>query len=284
MRFSILLIGTIFFSSFSCIREHAQPANEPVASVNGKYLYKKDLKNLFIQKVPVQDSIIIAQSYIDSWIKEQLILAKAEMNLSEEDKDVSKKLENYRNSLLIYKYQENYIKQNLDTIISDDEIKEYYENNTQNFISGNNLVKAKYIKISDKLPYNDISHVRQWLLSSKNDHEEELYDYCLQYAEKFDDFNKDWVIFDMIQIQFPKKIYNPEVNLKFNKYYETRDTSYFYFLKIDDFVAKSNVAPIEYIEGKVKSIIINKRKITLIKKLESEVYNDAMNRDLVQKY
>ena len=63
------------------------PVETPVARINNKYLYKNDLKKLFRHNVSPQDSINIVKSYVDSWVKEQLMLSKAELNLTEEEKN-----------------------------------------------------------------------------------------------------------------------------------------------------------------------------------------------------
>lgn len=269
---------------YSCYLEQPETIEKPVASVHDKFLYEKDLNKLFRQKVSEQDSITIVKNYIDNWIREQLMLQRAELNLTEDEKDVQEKLNHYRNSLLIYKYQDHFIKQNLDTVITYDEVLKYYEENTPNFILDNNLVKALYIKINHDIPNDEKYQLRRWLRSTNESDGQSLYKYCMQNAENFDDFNSDWVVFNMIQIQFPQKINNPENTLRWKKHFETQDTSYYYFLRIDDFVPKSEVTPLDYIEEKIKSIILNKRKITMIKQLEKEVYNDALNRDMVKIY
>ena len=276
------LVGILIL--FSCTIENTEIVESPIAKVNDKYLYPRDLKKLFRQSVSPQDSVKIVKTYVDNWVDEQLMLSKAEMNLTIEEKDVQEKLTSYRNSLLIYKYQENYIKQNLDTLITIDEISKYYEENTSNFMMENNLVKALYIKVSSEIPWGEINQLVRWLNSSKDEDERSLYDYCSNNAENFDDFDNEWVAFNMIEMQFPDKINRPESTLKWKKFFQAKDTAYYYYLKINDFVPKNEVAPLEYIDEKIKSILINKRKITLIKKLESEVYNEAMNRDMIKIY
>jgi len=276
------ILATILCAS--CTIEVAGPIDEPVARVNDKYLYKENLKKLFRQKVSDQDSITIAKNYIDNWVEEQLMLSKAELNLSDEEKDVQEKLNDYRNSLLIYKYQENYIKQNLDTLVTLEEIKKYYNENHQNFRLENNLVKALYVKLPEEIPNADLYRVKRWLSSSNEEDEQNLYNYCSEYAENFDDFDNDWVLFNMIQLQFPSQINNPDNRLRWRRYFETRDTAYLYYLRIDDFLPKSEIAPLEYIDEKIKGIILNKRKVTLVKELESNIYNEAMNREMIQIY
>ncbi len=74
-----------------------------------------------------EDSISIVKSYIDNWVREELILAQAEYNLpveveTEIDQDVSE----YRASRVVYAYERELIREKLDTVISDAEIEKYY--------------------------------------------------------------------------------------------------------------------------------------------------------------
>lgn len=281
--FVYIFIALIAASCF-LMEEEAVVEGVVVAKAGEKVLYQHDLERLFKKKVPAQDSIDFTKSYIDNWIKEQVFLTKAEMHLSEEQKDVQEKLQNYRNSLIIYRYQEQYIKDNLDTVITSEEIQKYYEENTPNFLLNQNLVKAIYVKVAIDKPWGELNKLVRWLNSTKEEDQKELYSYCTENAENFDDFQRDWVGFNMIQMQFPKKVKNPESTLKWKKFFQAKDTAYHYYVKIDEFVAKSEVAPLNYIVENIKTIIINKRKITLIESLEKDLMNDALNRDLIKIY
>ena len=90
-----------------------------MARVFDKYLYKADVAGVIPNGSSKQDSITLAKNYIQNWIKQQVILHKAETNLDEEKKDVEKKLEEYRNSLITYIYEKELIRQKLDTVVSD---------------------------------------------------------------------------------------------------------------------------------------------------------------------
>ena len=125
MRNVILII--IFLSSliFSC-KNSGKKNMTPVARVNHKYLYLSDLHGIVPVNTPTKDSISIMKDYIEKWIKRQVIIDKAELNLTNEQKDVDELIENYRAALLIYKYQQEYLKQRIDTNLTDDEIEKYY--------------------------------------------------------------------------------------------------------------------------------------------------------------
>ena len=104
-----------------------------------KELYLSEIKNAL--PAEQSDSAAFVQSYIDGWIKKQLLVAQAEMNLTEALKDVEYRINDYRNSLLIYAYQQELIKQNFDTVVSKEEIQSYYEENIADMELKENIFK-----------------------------------------------------------------------------------------------------------------------------------------------
>ena len=112
-----LLIG---FSS--CIKSNQQ---DLVASIYEKDLYMDNL----LDEMPEQttDTSFFKQHYIDNWIRKELMLHHAEINLNTELKSYEKKIEEYRSSLLIHVYQQELINQNFDTTITEQQIQNYYD-------------------------------------------------------------------------------------------------------------------------------------------------------------
>lgn len=274
MKFRLLLLLAIFLA-VGCKNTDEQPKRIPLAKVHDKFLYDTDVKDLFISNVSKEDSVTIVKNYIDEWVKKQLLLSKAELNLINEDKDIEKQVDDYRSSLLIFKYKQGLINQKLDTVVTDQEIEEYYKDYSANFILNHNIVKVLFLMISKEAP--EIDKVKTWYKSSNEENLSRLEDYCYQYATKFDDFNNEWVPFSNLLIELPINIDDQERYLRYNKNIETEDDLFYYFVKINDYSLKSTVQPVEYAKLKIKSIILNKRKFTFIEELENKVYNDALN-------
>ena len=267
----ILLSGIIF----SCGRREIID-EKPVAKVFEKYLYPSNLKDAIPANISPSDSSILANDYIDKWIRKQLLLRRAELNLTDEEKNVDKQLENYRTSLLIFKYEQSLIKQKLDTIISLEEIEKYYSDNPANFLLNSNIVKAIFLMVPRDAP--NLRDLRRWYRNDTDENLKKLEAYAFQYAEVYDYFNDDWIDFYEIEKNLPVRIDNPQNLLKYRKYYEVRDSGYFYFLNIKDYRLLGSVAPLSYVIHDIRTIIMNKRKIQLVQRLESNIYNDALNR------
>ncbi|MBN2520979.1 MAG: peptidyl-prolyl cis-trans isomerase [Bacteroidales bacterium] len=259
----------------SCNHETIKSDDRPVAKVFDKYLFESDIKGLFNEEISREDSLQIVMSYIDKWIRKQILLEKAELNLTPEQKDVEDQLEDYRSSLLIYKYEQEWIKQNLDTTVADDEIQEYYNLYSGNFILEDNIVKALYIKIPAIAP--NIDKVKKWYKSDTKEDLDNLESYCYEFAKGYDNFNEEWISFNQIINQIPFDIADRENYLRRRKYIETNDSSYYYFINIREYKLKSEVAPLNFVKENIKQIIINKRKLQLINELETNIYNDALN-------
>jgi len=270
-----LMLITVFF--LGCKKEKDTSNKKPIAKIHEKNLYLSDVENIIPDNKSKEDSTMIAENYIRNWIKKQLLLKKAENNLSEENKDIQKQIEEYRSSLLIYRYQQQLINQKLDTTISEGEIQKYYENNTSNFTLDKNLVKVLYVELPKNSP--NISSVKSWMKSEKEEDISKLKDYCYQYAKKYDDFDNEWIEFEQLIKKIPIEINNPQRFLKYNKNLEEKDSLFHYFVKFNDYKLKGSPAPVSYVQDKIKSVILNKRKHKLLEKLEKDLYNEALNRN-----
>jgi hypothetical protein len=269
----LILVVIVLFSA--CKERNIENEDVILAQVHNKQLYQSDLKSLFNPNITNEDSVIIAKNYINDWIKKQLMLQKAEMYLSDESKDIEKQIEDYRSSLLIFKYKQELINQKLDTVVTEEEIENYYNEYSANFILNHNIVKALFLKVSKEAP--EIEKVRWWYKSTSPENISRLEDYCYQYATKFDNFDDKWIPFNNILLEIPINTEDQERFLRYNKYIETEDDLFYYFVKINEYKLKSSVQPLEYANLKIKSILLNKRKLAFIEELENTVYNEALN-------
>lgn len=258
-------------------QEQNDKDKKPIARIHDKYLYLSELKNVIPENKSEEDSALIAKNYIDKWIKKQLLLKNAERNLPKEQKDITKQIEEYRASLLIYRYQQELIDQKLDTVISNEEIKNYYNDNASNFVLDKNLAKILYIKLPLNSP--NIENVRRWYRSNDEEDLEELEDYCYQYADKFDDFDNQWIDFDSFLKNLPLEMSQPQRFFRNNRYIEEREGNALHFIRINDYTLRGNQAPMDYVRDKIENIIVNKRKHQLLKSLENDIYNQALNRN-----
>ena len=266
----------IIIVALSCTKLETRSREKPLARVFEKNLYPSDIRDIFPNNVSPEDSILIQQNYVDKWVKKQLILQKAELNLTEEQKDVRLQIDEYRSSLLIYKYEQNLVLQKLDTLISDEEIEAYYTENPSNFNLDRHIVKALFIKLPINAP--EIWRVRQMSRSEREEDFRELESYCYQHGAKYDYFDDKWTSFSTITRALPNEIRNPESFLRWNRYIEQQDSAFRYMVNLKEFTLAGTVAPLPYVEQKIRSIILNKRKVQFVRDLENNIYKDALNK------
>ena len=266
----------------SC-ENNSQPSDEkPAARVGEMYLYSSDIKGIVAGNYSESDSAEIVKKQIDNWIRETLILQKAENNLSGELTNINKMVDDYRKSLLTYQYESELVKQKLDTIVSDAEIEKYYEENKSNFELRDNIIKVIYVKVRKSAP--KVDKVKDLYKSSNTKDRDALTGYCHQYAENFFLDENVWLLFDDVLKEIPIKLYDKEAFLQNNRTIETQDSTHLYFVNIKGFMTKNSISPLSFEKENIRSVIINKRKVEFIKKMREDIYKEAVENKLFEVY
>ena len=195
------------------------------------------------------------------------------VNVDDEKKNVTNKLEEYRNSLITYAYETELIRQKLDTIINDEEIMSFYKSHPQNFELKDNIIKVIYLKLSKKSPKLD--KVRLWYKSNEKNDRSLLEEYCHQYAINYYLDDKTWLLFDDLLKEIPIKTYDKEQFLQNNRNIEIEDSSLIYLVSIQGFMIKNSISPLSFERRNIISMIMNERKLKLIEEMEGQAYEEA---------
>jgi len=260
----------------SCNRVQNESDRLAVAKAGDRVLYFDQIPSTLVMPgMSGTDSISAVQSYIRRWSRKELMALRAEENLTAEYKDeVNRQLGEMRNNLLIYQYQQQMIIQKMDTVVTDNELQDYYVSNLNTFSLTTNLVKALFIKLPETTP--DIGKVRKLYRSSIPNEIRELEDYCAQFALRYDDYDDAWIPFTHLLMEVPLESENQEEWLARNSAVELKDDKFTYFIAIREYKLRNSVAPFEYIRGQVKTIILNNRRNAFLQKLEDGIYNEAV--------
>ncbi len=247
---------------------------EPIAKVFDKMLYPKDVSGIAPIGSSAQDSAQIVSQYIDQWVKRQLLVKKAELYLTEDQKDVEKELDDYRSSLLIDRYLQQFTRQKLDTSITLEEIEKFYNEHTADFKLANNVVRAVYLQLPLDAPMEELMD----LLESKDQEDlVKLDDYCYTNAIRFKNYNHDWVSFGLVQLDFPEQIENPTDFLRRKKKIEIRDSISQHIIYIKEHRIEGEKTPLNFVKGNIRKILLTKRRSDLIKELKNNIYTDALD-------
>lgn len=247
----------------------------PIARVDVNYLYLEDLEGLTSEAINSSDSSDISDRYIRSWIKKQLLINKASDQIDFDEAELSRKILDYRYSLMIHEYKQYHINQNLETKVTDEEIQQYYSNHQDNFELKQNIIRGLFIKLPDEVPR--IAKVGKLIRSKKSEDRNELASYCYQFASVYSLEDTVWLNFDDIIKNTPlSSIPNQEQYLKLNKYVETSDQNFKYFLYIYEYKITDQISPLEFVRDNIAEIIVNRRKIDLANQLEGDIYSQAL--------
>lgn len=277
------LLILILFMASGCRNENRSERRLAIASAGDVTLYYDEIPQQIKELIPAGDSSVIIQNYVNRWARRILMFQKAEKNISDELKNnIEKQLAETRENLMIYEYQRQMMLQKMDTTISEEELAAYYTKNENSFVLTSNIVKALFIKLPAETP--DIYRIRLLSRSDKQKDMQDLEALCFQFAEKFDDFNEEWITLDRLDLELNKRIGNQENFLRWNKYFESADSSSIYLVTINDYRLIGSTAPFEYVKDDIRRIIWNNRRIEYIKTLENGIYNEAIKENEFKTY
>ena len=262
-----------------CDQIKFEPSNkgEVIAKVFDKKLHLEDVVSLTASATTPEDSILILRGYINNWIKDQLLVKEAEANMTP-DIDIEKLVKDYRASLLQSNYVERLVNKELDTLITHQEMEEYYENYKQQYVLGETIIKYKFIKMnkSYKSKVNDLNKL--WTQNKFESATEFAKTNAIYYHN-----TSDWELLNSLLILFPKNSIN-ESGIKSNLKIDKEDKEYKYYVKVENVFRKGEVPPLEYISSKITKVILNDRKTDLIKKKKESLFEQYQDDSNVKTY
>ncbi len=250
---------------------------EVVAKVNNHKLYRSQLQKYIPTGVSPEDSASLARQWVNAWAEDLLLLDMAEEQLSDADKDVSKELEEYRRTLLKYRYEQLYINQRLDTLITDEEIETYYAANQDRFRLERPLLRSRYMVISADA--RSLKILKQ-KMSSDDEMEVMEADSLGSYAAiKYVDAADTWM--DAITLaQEMGTDYRSLLSSIKHQFYEYPDNNgNLRVAYIAEIAPEGKPAPIEYVYERIRDIILSSRKHKLETDLEHQLLEDAKSNE-----
>jgi len=278
------LIFLLIFAVFAGCRQNDNSMRRTaIARAGSTTLYFDEIPVDMLEGISGADSSAFIQSYINSWAKRELMFQKAAANMTPEIRnDIERQLQETRRNLMIYEYQRQMMIQKMDTVISEEELAGYYATNSNSLKLTSNIVKALFIKLPVETP--DISRIRKLARSENQKDQQELESLCYQFAEKFDDFNEQWVTLDRLSLEIGEDIGDQENFLRRNTFYEKSEPSSVCFITFSDYRLRGSLAPFEYVRDDIKRIIWNSRRIDFIQNLEDGIYDEALKENSFKIY
>ncbi len=274
MRIKVLLILALVLVS-SCDFIKTSDDRIPVARVNDSYLYQDDIMGLVASGTSKQDSTLLIQNFINKWATQQLLVDGAKLNLNEDKQEAFDKLVvQYKNDLYTKAYMEALVKRNIDTSVTINEAQAYYNNNKEVFKLNEELLKFRYIHVDENIINYDKVKER---FKRYNDDDRKILDSISIQFKSYSFNDSIWIKLNQVIKKIPAvNSENKNELLKKSNFVQLKDSLGVYLMQINDVLVRNDTAPLEYVKPTIDQIVINKRKLELIKELEKDITKDAI--------
>lgn len=271
----ILFILALTWLLQSCDFFKETDDRKAIARVNDTYLYEEDIQSLLKEGMSSQDSAVVVTNFINRWATEQLLVSGAKRNLTEAKQEAFNKLAmEYKNDLYSKAYLEALVAKNIDTVVSIEEMEAYYNDNKQVFVLNEDLIKLRYINIDENRL--DLKDVETKFKRFNETDKKELDSISIQF-KSFSLKDSVWVKADQVVDKIPPiTSENRNELLKKSNFIQLKDSLGLYLVHINDVLLRNSTAPLEYVKPTIDKIVINKRKLELIRELEKDITKDAI--------
>ncbi|WP_276965779.1 peptidyl-prolyl cis-trans isomerase [Bacteroides graminisolvens] len=274
MRF--FLFAIILFSFFSCSEKQEHKGKTPLVEVNGMFLYKEDVVKSTPVGLSAADSLRFVKDYIRKWSESVLLYEKAKNNIPDNE-EIERMVNNYKRDLIVNAYQSELLNQKLNADTTNQALVDYYEINKGLFVLEEPVLKGLFIKVPLHAP--QLVKVHQWYQKDTPETVDHLEKYSLQNAVSYEYFYDKWVSASEVLEKLPQHI-----SLTGKRKMELKDTAYHYFLNVTDFLDKGELAPFDFVQVKVKEMLMNHSKQTFIKELKENLYQKAVENGEIINY
>lgn len=281
MRKAVAFVLVMLLTSCSYFKQEVKP--EAIARAGDSYLYRTDISELVPAGTSKEDSLSIVRNFMDRWATQTLLINAAEVNVSKENQVLFDKLiQQYKVDLYTKAYLEEIVKQSIDTLVSEQELKAYYDLNKDNFKTNGALVKLRYLHVAKDHPKLEL--IKQNFFNFKKKDTKFWETYQLQFKD-YALNDSVWVDVNHVYRKLP--FVNPDTYNEYiapGKAIQKPDSLDVYLVKISNVIEKNEVSPYAYIKPTLRDLIINQRKLELIKKFENELRDDAIKNKKYEVY
>ncbi|MFT5103965.1 MAG: hypothetical protein ACI86C_001626 [Candidatus Latescibacterota bacterium] len=277
LTYLLLLISLV-----SCDYFKQDEQQIPVARVNDSYIYTADIQDLITENTSIADSALIVSNYINRWATQQLLIDQAKINLSQETQDAYNTLvRDYKNDLFTEAYKSVIVTKQLDSTVSQTELEDYYELNKVNFRLNELLIKVRYIYVDKN--FTDLKQTEEKFIRFNEEDKNELTEAGIMF-KSYNLNDSVWVKQEALIKALPVLKDKTAQVLKKSNFTQLQDSLGLYLVKIQDVLKTNDIAPLSHIKPTIRQIILNRRKLKLIKNLEKDITKDAIKNNNFEIY
>lgn len=245
----------------------------PLVELDGNFLYQEDLAAVQPVGQSKDDSLLFAEHYIRNWAEDILMYEKAQNNIPD-NAEIEQLVKNYRKALIMHVYQQSLIQEKLAEEITEADLQTYYDTNKDVFKAEVPLMKGLFIKVPLTSP--GIGRVRQWYKDERQSAVEHLEKYSLQNAVKYEYFYDKWIPASEILSLMPLREEKVDANFAKNRHVELKDTAYWYFLNVSDYIPTGGQEPYEAARSAVSEMVVNRKQVEFLNQVKDDLYKEAV--------
>ncbi len=280
MALELVSLITISLIWVSCSNRTAS-SDRLIAQVYDKKLYAAEVQSLIPEQSTAEDSILMGNAYIDRWTRESVMMHEAEKNIPA-DLEIDQLVQDYAASLVMHQYEKTVVESLLDTLIDEKELQAYYEENKSQYVLESTIVRCHFIKVPATSPEKAIKRIEKlWRQNRKSRDFSNLVELCNVYASTFYLSDSIWYKLDLISQEMPAGALNESV-IRSNEVFQLENDDYYYFLKVLEIKDRKEIAPLTYIQEQASKVILHRRKIELLAKLNEDLYQRAAAQDQIK--
>ena len=253
-----------------------------VAEVDGNILSLNELKSMYPDQLNRPDSVLIAHALADRWIRKEVFLSEAERSMVNIE-ELNALVKDYRESLIIHKYEEQLLNNFGDTVVTDKDIETFFNENPDQFKLKKTIVKFNLAVFPKESLDGEYDKVKK-LWDEMDDRENlkiDLVKYLDLYSEAFV-LDTVWHELGELQSLLPESV--PKNLLNKSHRLELEDGEHFYFLRIIDIAEETDDAPLTYIRNFAQKAILQKRRLKWLDRVKTDLYQEALRSNKIKKY
>jgi hypothetical protein len=281
IRHFIHLTGLVLLVSLmACLsgEKSATPEDKLLAQVHNRMLYQSHLAGMFPENCTAEDSSKIVTNFIERWVRDNVLMHEAERNLPK-DLNIDELVRDYRSSLIRHNFEKTMVNFLLDTIVSNEEKKAYYEKNKEHFSLPTTILRCHLIKVPKNVAGFD---ALKKLWRGKSDESfTGLLEFATKHASVYMLEDSTWYKIEDIALQLPKGSINSG-NLSEGKDILMEDHESHYFFRVLEIIGQNKLAPTSYVDDQISKVILHERKEKLIQEKKEEMYQRELRKNNIK--
>jgi len=270
----LLPLLLVALASCSFFKKKGTADAQAIARVNNEYLYAYDISGI-TKGLAKEDSLRVLKEYANSWVKKKLLLEKARENIADDDVSIAQKVEDYRETLLLYEYEKALLNQKLDTAVAEQELMTWYDKMKDNFLLSSDVYRVQFVKV--KPGTESLAEFRKLITKPVRSDEDEgkISGYCRDFAMLYSLGEGTWYTQPNFTKTFPVSNFELSQMLGNRRYNEIKREDAIWFIHVLEVKREGDVSPIDFVQADLEKMIIEKRKMQLLDKTYLRVVQDG---------